>query len=623
MIYIFYGVSGVGKTTLGKAWADQLSLPFYDADDYHPASNKAKMSSGEPLTDTDRWPWLNELKMNFADWEKKGGAVLACSALKEKYRAFLLEQHSLPLHFVLLDARKEIISERMKARKHFMPEALLTSQFETLERATYGTTINVENSIEKNMSQLKNQIENKADIGLFGLGVMGKNLALNIATNGFNIATYNRYVAGHEENIAQQLAADYPSLPFAPTASIEKFVETIALPRKIILMIPAGKTIDEVIEQLSPILDPGDIIIDGGNSHFEDSIRRTQSLKEKHLHFYGVGISGGAEGARKGPALMPSGDSEVYTQIAPILDQIAAKDAQGNPCSGWIGKAGAGHFVKMIHNGIEYGEMQLIAEIYHALRFHGNKSTAAIAQLFEAWQQTETSSYLLGISAKILRTQKEGTPLLDLILDKAGNKGTGNWSAKAAFELGTPFNVGAEALQARFISAFKAERQAASQHYALSKETIAFDLAELHKGYQMARKLNHAQGIHVLQNASETYQWELNLAETTRIWTNGCIIRSALMEQISTSFSQNPAQALWGFLSKKEANTGLKGLTTFVQNALGTACPVPAHAAALNYFLGWQSEQTSANMIQAQRDFFGQHTFQRTDQAGTFTHQWE
>lgn len=623
MIYILYGVSGVGKTTLGKAWAKELSLPFFDADDFHPALNKDKMSGGQALTDEDRWPWLEKLKATFPVWENNGGAVLACSALKEKYRAFLLNDHAIPLHYILLDASKEKIKQRMEVRDHFMPPALLDSQFDALEKATYGTTINVENSIAESISQLKNKINNKTDIGLFGLGVMGRNLALNIASNDFSIATYNRHVAGSEEHIAQQLAAENPTLPFTATASIEEFVEAIALPRKIILMIPAGKTVDLVIDQLTPFLDPGDIIIDGGNSHFEDSIRRTKSLAARHLHFYGIGISGGAKGARKGPALMPSGAKDIYPQIAPILDRIAAKDAHGNPCSGWIGKAGSGHFVKMIHNGIEYGEMQLIAEIYHALRFYANKTVEEIARLFEAWQETDTASYLLGISAKILQTKEGETPLIDHILDQAGNKGTGNWSAKAAFELGTPFNVGSAALQARFISAFKAERIKASKQFKLSKGSTTFDLDQLQQAYQMARIINHTQGLKVLQHASENYQWELDLAATTRIWTNGCIIRSQLMEEWTKCLAASPADPLSAILENKDSANGIKALTAFVQKALGSACPVPTHTAALNYFLGMHSEQTSANMIQAQRDFFGQHTFKRTDQEGSFTYSWE
>ena len=623
MIYILYGVSGVGKTTLGKAWAKELSLPFFDADDFHPTSNKDKMTAGQALTDEDRWPWLTKLKATFPQWEKEGGAVLACSALKEKYRSFLLMEQPIPLHFILLDAAKTIISERMKLRDHFMPVTLLDSQFDALEKATYGSIINVENSIEKSISQLKKKIENKADIGLFGLGVMGKNLAINIANNDLSVATYNRHVAGSEEQIAEQLAADHPKLPFIPTASIKEFIETIALPRKIILMIPAGKTIDLVLDQLTPFLDPGDIIMDGGNSHFKDSIRRTESLKEQHIHFYGIGISGGAIGARKGPALMPSGAKDIYPQIAPILDRIAAKDAHGNPCSGWIGKAGSGHFVKMIHNGIEYGEMQLIAELYHALRFHENKTVEEIAQLFEAWQKTDTASYLLDISAKILRTKENGIPLIDLILDKAGNKGTGNWSAKAAFELGIPFNVGSAALQARFISAFKAERVKASTNLTLTKDSANFDLNQLQHGYQMARAINHAQGLTVLQQASKTFHWELNLAETTRIWTNGCIIRSQLMEEWTKHLALSKENHLNDLLAIKDRDKGIKALTDFIQKALGTACPVPAHSAALNYFLGSHSEQTSANMIQAQRDFFGQHTFERTDQTGSFSYPWE
>lgn len=623
MIYIFYGVSGVGKTTLGKAWAKEMSLPFFDADDFHPASNKDKMTAGEALTDDDRWPWLAALKAIFPQWEKKGGAVLACSALKEKYRSFLMEDLPVPLHFILLDAAQSTIEERMKMRNHFMPVTLLDSQFDALEKAAYGSIINVEKSVENSMEQLKNKMENKADIGLFGLGVMGKNLALNIAHHHFKLAIYNRHVTGSEEHIAQKLAASHPSLPLIATATIEEFVESIALPRKIILMIPAGKTVDRVIEQLIPFLAPGDIIIDGGNAHYKESIRRTESLAQQYIHFCGMGISGGAKGARKGPALMPSGPKQVYEQIAPILDRIAAKDAQGNPCSGWIGKAGAGHFVKMIHNGIEYGEMQLIAEIYHSLRFHGNKSLDEIATLFTSWQQAETESYLLDITIKILRTKEGDTPLIDLILDQAGNKGTGNWSAKAAFELGTPFNVGSAALQARFLSAFKEARRTASQQFQLPKGNAHFDLESLRHAYQMARYINHAQGLKVLQQASETYQWELDLAATTRIWTNGCIIRSRLMEEWSTLFPQFNDTPLMGILNDKNIEKSTTALNEFVQKALGASCPVPAHSAALNYFLGGYSLQSAANMIQAQRDFFGQHTFKRTDRPGTFSHSWE
>ena len=239
----------------------------------------------------------------------------------------------------------------------------------------------------------------------------------------------------------------------------------------------------------------------------------------------------------------------------------------------------------MIHNGIEYGEMQLIAELYHALRFHANKTVDEIAHLFETWQKTDTASYLLDISAKILRTKENGTPLIDLILDKAGNKGTGNWSAKAAFELGVPFNVGSAALQARFISAFKAERLSASKSFPLSKDSANFDLSQLQQSYQMARIINHAQGLKVLQQASETYHWELNLAETTRIWTNGCIIRSQLMEECTKHLALSTEHILNDLLDNKDHNKRIKALTHFVQKALGAACPVPAHSAALNYFL--------------------------------------
>ncbi|MGB1449887.1 MAG: NADP-dependent phosphogluconate dehydrogenase [Flavobacteriaceae bacterium] len=623
MIYILYGVSGAGKTTLGTAWAKELSLPFYDADDFHPATNKAKMAAGHPLTDEDRWPWLTLLKAAFPQWEEKGGAVLACSALKEEYRSFLLGELVVPIHFYHLKVAKELLQERMSSREHFMPVTLLDSQFEALEPAQYGTEINAAASLENCLMELNQSINEKASLGLYGLGVMGKNLAINLADKGFGVAIYNRHVAGSEEKIAQKLASAQPQLPFFPTQDVNEFVASIARPRKIILMIPAGKTVDLVIDQLRPELDPGDIIIDGGNSHYQESIRRTVALKKQQLHFYGLGISGGAKGARKGPALMPSGAKNCYPQLAPIFEAIAAKDREGKACSGWIGQAGSGHFVKMIHNGIEYGEMQLIAELYHALRYHAGKTTEEIASLFEQWQAGDCASYLLEISIQIVRTKEDEKPLLDLILDKAGNKGTGNWSAKAAFELGSPFTVGSAALQARFLSAFKEEREKANGLFDLEKRTFSLEEDSLQQAYQMARIINHAEGLKVLQNASEEYGWELNLAEITRIWTNGCIIRSSLMEQWSKALIQPTTHPLFSLLNKTENAQGINALATFVQVGLGALCALPAHSAALNYALSWQREQSPANMIQAQRDFFGQHRFERKDQTGSFTHGWE
>ncbi len=372
-VYIVMGVSGSGKTTIGKLLAKELNLAFNDADDFHPPENVEKMKNGIPLQDEDRKGWLAVLAENIQKWDQSGGAVLACSALKEKYRQQLTSIPQENLKWIFLSADFEVILERLNSRKgHYFKTEMLTSQFETLEEPTYGLRINVNTSEENILKEIMAKLKApEAEIGLIGLGVMGKSLALNLLSKNINISVFNRHVPRKEEDIAKNFVLENAEkYIFQGFDDLKELVSSLKRPRKILLMVNAGAAVDAVIESLLPFLEKGDIITDGGNSHYKDTLRREKALKEQGIHFIGCGISGGEEGALKGPSIMPGGSPEAYKQIGPILEKIAAKDKNGNSCCTHIGPDGAGHFVKMLHNGIEYGEMQLIAEIYHFLRFY-------------------------------------------------------------------------------------------------------------------------------------------------------------------------------------------------------------------------------------------------------------
>ncbi|WP_339655279.1 gluconokinase, GntK/IdnK-type, partial [uncultured Salegentibacter sp.] len=389
-VYIVMGVSGSGKTTIGKLLAKELNLPFYDADDFHPSENVEKMKNGIPLQDEDRKGWLAILAENIQKWEQGDGAVLACSALKEKYRQQLTSIPEEYLKWIFLSADFEVILERLKARKgHYFKPELLTSQFETLEEPQYGLRVNVNTSEENILKEIMTKLKApKAEIGLIGLGVMGKSLALNLLSKNINVSVFNRQVPGLEENIAKNFVQENAEkYTFQGFDDLKEFVSSLNRPRKVLLMVNAGAAVDAVIESLLPFLEKGDIITDGGNSHYKDTWRREKMLREQGIHFIGCGISGGEEGALKGPSIMPGGSAEAYKQMGPLLEKIAAKDKTGNPCCTHIGPDGSGHFVKMVHNGIEYAEMQLIAETYHFLRFYTNSKPKAIASLFEAWNK--------------------------------------------------------------------------------------------------------------------------------------------------------------------------------------------------------------------------------------------
>ncbi|WP_420574600.1 NADP-dependent phosphogluconate dehydrogenase [Kordia sp.] len=449
----------------------------------------------------------------------------------------------------------------------------------------------------------------KASFGIIGLGVMGKSIAINALNNNISVAVFNRETE-QEVNIAGQFVANHADKKVQGFSVMQDFVNALEKPRKILLMVNAGKAVDQVVNGLVPFLSEEDIILDGGNSHYKDTNRRISALKDKNIHFLGVGISGGEEGALKGPSLMPGGDIESYRKVSKILETIAAKDNNGKPCCGYIGAEGAGHFVKMVHNGIEYGDMQLLAELYEILSVQ--LSYEEIATLFNEWNQTELSSYLLEITAQILKTKDGDDYMLDTILDKAGNKGTGSWSSKAALELGIPTTIKTAAVYARYISSFKEKRE---QLAVTTKNKIGnVNLETLKQTYSFARILNLHQGFELLKAASETYQWNLNFAEICRIWSNGCIIKSALLQTSIEVFTKHTSLLKDANIIAKLQQQEVEVKKT-IHHALDNRLNIPCISEAYSYWIMMTTARTSANMIQAQRDFFGAHTYQKVGDA--------
>ena len=615
MVYILMGVSGVGKTTLGSMLAKELSVPFYDADDFHSDSNIEKMQNGVPLNDQDREEWLSTISSRIPEWQNSDGGVLACSALKEKYRKQLAGKKDSNIEWVFLFEDFSIIADRISKRKlHFFNPDLLKSQYDTLEPPDYGIHIKVDNTPEESLMEILKKLD-LPEIGIIGLGVMGKSLALNLARNNFSVAVYNRQEEEKQANIAASFAKSFSdNYHFHAFEDLKRFVSSLRSPKKILLMIKAGKPIDDTLERLVPFLNPGDLILDGGNSHFRDTERRLEKLSELGIHFLGVGISGGEEGALKGPSIMPGGSKDGYDQVKELLYAIAAKDFKNRPCSTYIGPGSAGHYVKMVHNGIEYGEMQLIAEFYYFMRFFQGRSPEEVSDVFKDWNLKE-KSFLLEITADILVKKQDDEYLLDKVLDIAGQKGTGGWTTIAALDLGVALDTVTASVFARNISAFKPSRIKASELYKTNKRPDSnISDEELYKAFKSASIINHSQGFDLLRIASIEYAWNLNLSEIARIWTNGCIIRSAFMERLSENYTSNSNKHL--LLHHEIAgvlNDYLEAFLRVVPAVLSHGCPMPVSSSALNYFLSFTQEDTSANLIQAQRDYFGAHTYERVD----------
>ena len=465
----------------------------------------------------------------------------------------------------------------------------------------------------------------QCDIGLIGLAVMGENLVLNMESKGFSVAVYNRTTAVTDA-FAEGRAK---GKNITPCRSLEEFVGALARPRKVQIMVKAGAPVDAVIEELIPLLEPGDIIIDGGNSLWTDTQRREKYLKEKGLHFFGVGVSGGEEGALKGPSIMPGGSAEGWQAIAPIYTRIAAV-AEGEPCCRHMGTDGAGHYVKMVHNGIEYGDMQLICEAYAILKATLNTSADELAAIFAEWNQGELDSFLIDITANIF-TRKDpegGLPLVDLIVDKAGQKGTGKWTVGHATEMAVPLSVIASAVEARILSSMKAVRVAASQvlpgptvtPYAGDRQAL---IDAVRDALYASKIISYAQGFVQLGAASALYGWNLNFGDIASIWRGGCIIRARFLNRITEAYRRDPALKnlildpyFRDIIVRSQANW-----RQVVQLAVGHGVAAPAFSAALAYYDSYRAERLPANLLQAQRDYFGAHTYERLDKPeGEFFH---
>jgi len=463
----------------------------------------------------------------------------------------------------------------------------------------------------------------KADIGLIGLAVMGQNLALNMNDHGFKVSVYNR-TASKTTDFLQGPAS---STNISGFDSLEAFVSSLEAPRKVIMMIRAGKPVDDLIASLLPLLDKGDIIIDGGNSLFTDSNRRYQELSREGFYFIGTGISGGEEGARHGPSIMPVGDIAAWPEVKEILQAISAK-VDGVPCCQWVGPAGAGHYVKMVHNGIEYGDMQLIAEAYHLMHAGLAMDVDEIQETFAEWNKGVLDSYLIEITANILAVRDEnGEPVLDSILDAAGQKGTGKWTGINALELGVPLTLIVEAVFARCLSSIKEERVRADTLLASSHTIFDGDKAQalksIHDALYASKIISYAQGYMLMRDAASEYKWQLDFANIALIWRGGCIIRSRFLANIMQAYSDEPS--LDNLLLDKffigEIKVSEEGWRETVMLGIKLAIPLPAMSSALAFFDGYRRGRLPANLIQAQRDYFGAHTYERVDRPrGEFFH---
>jgi 6-phosphogluconate dehydrogenase len=454
---------------------------------------------------------------------------------------------------------------------------------------------------------------NKSYFGVIGLGVMGQNLSLNIAEKGFSLSVYNRIEKGESEIVKTFISANPSFENIQGYNNLSEFILSLERPRKLLIMIKAGRPIDHLLLKLIPLLNKGDLIIDGGNSHFIDTTKRFRLLEKNNIHYIGAGISGGEKGARNGPSIMPGGSMRSYDLVSDVLEYIAAKDDEGLPCCTYIGADGSGHFIKMVHNGIEYAEMQLLAELFALMRRFMNYKE--IARVLETWKKGELSSYLLGITIKILQKKEGDKYLLDLILDQAGNKGTGSWSGKIAFDLGVPATMMSSAVFARYISSFKASRMV--ENIQIDKtldNSVKIDPEILKNAYQFARIINHTQGFELINNASKTYSWELNLSDISRIWSNGCIIKSTLMSTLQDIF-QNETDLLKSKFGSDLLRSNEALISEVLKYGIDQRVALHTFGTALNYWIDMTSKVLPANLIQAQRDFFGSHCYQRNDKS--------
>ncbi len=466
----------------------------------------------------------------------------------------------------------------------------------------------------------------KANMGMVGLGVMGQNLALNMESKGFNVCGYDT----SREKVDAFVNGKGQGKNVCGAYSLQELIDCLEKPRRIMMMVPAGKPVDEVIDTLAPMLESGDILIDGGNSYFRDTTLRTKALESQGLLFIGTGVSGGEEGALRGPSIMPGGSPDAWPAVQPILQKIAAKVPDGTPCCQWVGRDGAGHFVKMIHNGIEYGDMQLISEAYFIMKEALGLSADELHEVFAEWNKGELSSYLIEITADIF-TKKDpdtGLPVVDIILDSAGQKGTGSWTSQIALEFGVAAPTIAEAVFARCISAIKSERVAASK--TLSGPDAKFEgdkkqfIEDIRQTLYASKICSYAQGFGLMREANKEYDWGLKFGDIALLWRAGCIIRAAFLDPIKEAFDTNPElpNLLMAPYFTDAVDKAQKSWRNVVAIAARLGIPIPGFSSALAYFDSYRRDRLPANLIQAQRDYFGAHTYKRVDKEGTFHTEW-
>ncbi len=466
----------------------------------------------------------------------------------------------------------------------------------------------------------------KADIGLIGLAVMGENLVLNMESHGYTVAVYNR----SSDKTKNFTAGRGSGKNIIGTYSLEELVDSLAVPKRVMLMVKAGSPVDTVIDQLKPLLNKGDIVIDGGNSHFADTMRRTEELEKDGLLFIGTGVSGGEEGALKGPSIMPGGSPEAWPHVKELFQTIAAKVEDGTPCCQWVGANGAGHFVKTVHNGIEYGDMQLISEAYFIMKHALGLSAEELHDTFARWNEGDLDSYLIEITRDIFSKydRDTGEPMVELILDTAGQKGTGKWTSQTALDLGVATPTITEAVFARCISAIKDERTAAEQVLSGPDERYTGDTHTFIDAIQQAlyasKVCSYAQGFALLREASREYGWELDYGDIALMWRGGCIIRARFLEDIKEAFAADPEvkNLLLTPYFKNIIEQSQTSWRLVVATAAQLGLPVPAFSSALNYYDSYRRGRLPANLLQAQRDYFGAHTYQRVDRPGTFHTEW-
>ncbi|MCK8198718.1 NADP-dependent phosphogluconate dehydrogenase [Erwinia amylovora] len=464
----------------------------------------------------------------------------------------------------------------------------------------------------------------KQQIGVVGMAVMGRNLALNIESRGYSVSIFNR-----SREKTDEVVAENPGKKLVPHYTIEEFVSSLEKPRRILLMVQAGEATDKTIASLTPHLDKGDILIDGGNTFYKDTIRRNRELSEQGFNFIGTGVSGGEEGALKGPSIMPGGQKEAYELVAPILTEIAAV-AEGEACVAYMGPDGAGHYVKMVHNGIEYGDMQLIAEAYSLLKGALNLSNEELAETFSKWNEGELSSYLIDITKDIFtKKDEEGHYLVDVILDEAANKGTGKWTSQSSLDLGEPLSLITESVFARYLSSLKTQRVAASKVLSGPKvQAVSADKAEfvekVRRALYLGKIVSYAQGFSQLKAASTENNWDLNYGEIAKIFRAGCIIRAQFLQKITDAYEDNAdiANLLLAPYFKNIADEYQQALRDVVAYAVQNGIPTPTFSAAIAYYDSYRSAVLPANLIQAQRDYFGAHTYKRTDKDCVFHTEW-